>query len=140
VGGQHHAPAALPPGKNRYPLCRKLCGPQGRSGRVRKISSPTGIISPDRPARSDELQHDRHKFSKLRLGVMPVCCTFNNVKSYVRSAMNGVRSLYCGRGPTFYALKRISHSGRRTVVLKCTCLSVHEANSIFATCGTYRRM
>jgi hypothetical protein len=24
VGGQHHAPAALPPGKTRYPLYRKL--------------------------------------------------------------------------------------------------------------------
>ena len=37
------APAALPPGKTRYPLYRKLGGPQGRSGRVRKISPPPGI-------------------------------------------------------------------------------------------------
>jgi len=37
VGGQRHAPAALPPGKTRYPLYRRLGGPQGRSGRVRKI-------------------------------------------------------------------------------------------------------
>jgi hypothetical protein len=42
----------LPQGKTRYPLCRRLGGPQGRSGQVRKISSPTGIRSPDRPARS----------------------------------------------------------------------------------------
>ena len=35
--------------ETRYPLYRRLCGPQGRSGRVRKISpSP----SPVRPARS----------------------------------------------------------------------------------------
>ena len=40
VGGQHHAPAALPPGKTRYPLYRSLGGHQGRSGRVRKISPP----------------------------------------------------------------------------------------------------
>ena len=40
VGGQHHAPAALPPGKTRYPLYRRLGGPQGPSGRVRKISPP----------------------------------------------------------------------------------------------------
>ena len=40
VGGQHHAPAALPAGKTRYPLYRRLGGPQGRSGRVRKISLP----------------------------------------------------------------------------------------------------
>jgi hypothetical protein len=38
VGGQHHAPAALPPGKTRYSLYRRLGEPQGRSGRVRKIS------------------------------------------------------------------------------------------------------
>ena len=40
MGGQHHTPAALPPGKTRYPLYRRLGGPQGRSGRVRKISPP----------------------------------------------------------------------------------------------------
>jgi hypothetical protein len=43
VGGQHHAPAALPPGKTRYALYRRLGGPQGRSGRVRKISPPPGF-------------------------------------------------------------------------------------------------
>ena len=43
VEGQHHAPAALPPGKTRYPLYRRLGGPQGRSGRVRKISPPPGF-------------------------------------------------------------------------------------------------
>jgi len=32
VGGQRHAPAALPPGKIRYPLHRRLGWPQGRSG------------------------------------------------------------------------------------------------------------
>ena len=39
VGGQHHAPAALPQGY-RYPFYRRLGGPQGRSGRVRKNSLP----------------------------------------------------------------------------------------------------
>ena len=44
VGGQRHAPAALPPGKEtRYPLYRRPGGPQGRSGRVRKVSSPPGF-------------------------------------------------------------------------------------------------
>ena len=36
VGGQHHAPSALPLGKTRYPLYRRLGGPQDRSGRVGK--------------------------------------------------------------------------------------------------------
>jgi hypothetical protein len=43
---------SLPPGNIRYPLCRKLGGPQGWFGQVRKISPPTRIRSPDRPARS----------------------------------------------------------------------------------------
>jgi len=40
VDGQRHAPTALPPGKTRYPLYRRLGGPQRRSGRVGKISPP----------------------------------------------------------------------------------------------------
>ena len=32
-----------PPGKTRYPLCRRLGEPQGRSGRVRKISPLPGF-------------------------------------------------------------------------------------------------
>jgi hypothetical protein len=42
VGGQHHAPAVLPPVRTRYPLYRRLSWPQGRSGRVRKISPQPG--------------------------------------------------------------------------------------------------
>jgi len=55
VGGLHHAPAALPRGKIWYPLYRRLGGPQGRSGQLRKISPPIGIQSPDHPARSESL-------------------------------------------------------------------------------------
>ena len=40
VGGQRHAPAALPPGKTRHPFYGRLGGPQGRSGWVQKISHP----------------------------------------------------------------------------------------------------
>ena len=43
VGAQRHAPAALTPRKTRYPLYRRLGGPQGRSGRVRKISPSPGF-------------------------------------------------------------------------------------------------
>ena len=46
VGGQHHAPAALPPppqGKTLHQLYRRLGGTQGRPGRVRKISPPPGF-------------------------------------------------------------------------------------------------
>ena len=43
MGGQRHAPAVLPPGKTRFPLCRRLRVPQGQSGRVRKISPSPGL-------------------------------------------------------------------------------------------------
>ena len=39
---QRHAPTAVPPGVTRYPLCRRLGGPQSRSGRVRKIQPIAG--------------------------------------------------------------------------------------------------
>ena len=42
---------SLPPGKTRYPLYRRLGGSHGRSGQMWKISPPTGIRTPDRPAR-----------------------------------------------------------------------------------------
>ena len=43
MGGQRHAPAALHPGKTRYPLYRSLGRLQDRSEEVRKISSPPGF-------------------------------------------------------------------------------------------------
>ena len=55
VGGQRQAPAALPPGKTRYPLYRRLGGSHDRSGLAWKISPPTGIRSADRPARNESL-------------------------------------------------------------------------------------
>jgi hypothetical protein len=45
-GGEGSAPRpgrSLPPGRTRYPLYRRLGGPQGRSGQVRKISPPPGF-------------------------------------------------------------------------------------------------
>jgi hypothetical protein len=42
VSGQLHGPAVLPPGNAQYPLYRRLGGPQGRSGRLWKISPPPG--------------------------------------------------------------------------------------------------
>jgi len=42
LGGQRPSPALYPGKETRYPLRRRLGGPQGRSGRVRKISAPPG--------------------------------------------------------------------------------------------------
>jgi hypothetical protein len=38
-----HPSRFLPPGKTLYPLYRRLGGPQGLSGQVRKISPPPGF-------------------------------------------------------------------------------------------------
>ena len=43
VGGQRHAPAALPPRKTRYQLYRRLDGGESRSRQVLKISPPSGF-------------------------------------------------------------------------------------------------
>jgi len=43
VGGQRHAPAILTPEKTRYSLYRRLGGPRGQSGGVRKILPPPGF-------------------------------------------------------------------------------------------------
>jgi len=43
LAGQRHVPTALPQGKTRYPLYRKLGGRQGPSGQVQKISPPPGF-------------------------------------------------------------------------------------------------
>jgi len=43
VDDQRDASAALTPEKTRHPLCRRLCGPQGRSGWVWEISLTPGF-------------------------------------------------------------------------------------------------
>jgi len=42
-GSASHTGRSLPPGKNRYPLYRRMGRPQVRSGQVRKISPPLGL-------------------------------------------------------------------------------------------------
>ena len=64
VGGQRHAPAALPPVKTRYPLYKRLSEPLGAHSasytRGAENLAPTGISSLDRPARSKLLYRLLH--------------------------------------------------------------------------------
>ena len=64
---------SLPPGKTRYPLYRRLGGPQDRSGRVRKISPPTAIRYPDRPAGSQSLYRLRYLAHRICTGLSVFC-------------------------------------------------------------------
>jgi hypothetical protein len=59
-GGQRQALTTLPPGKTQYTLYMSLGRPQRLLGRARKISPPSGIRSPDRPARSKSLYRLSH--------------------------------------------------------------------------------
>jgi len=111
VGGQSHAPAALPPGKTRYPLCRRLGGPQGRSGQVGKISPPTGFRSRSGPDDMEKifcfspgfeprivkpLTESFHRlsllgFKKLKQSV----CVIIFVQSFVNGAE--IPNIFCGQ-------------------------------------------
>ena len=76
------------PGKTRHPLYSRLGGPQGRSGRVRKISPPTGIRSPDRPARSKSLYRLNYRGRRIMtLNAVnyfrPPCCSVLNWNTQV---------------------------------------------------------
>jgi hypothetical protein len=77
MGGQHHAPAALPPGNTRYP---------GRSGRVRKISPPPGFdprtvqpvaIPTEVPGPSRGIKGSRNG-GKMNSTVTPLSADFNS--------------------------------------------------------------
>ena len=46
MGGQGHAQTVLPPGKTRYPLYKRLGGPQGQYGQVQIISPQPGFDPP----------------------------------------------------------------------------------------------
>jgi hypothetical protein len=95
VSGQHHAPAALyPRGKgSRYPLYRRLGGPQSRSGhrgyRKNPLSLP-GIEprSPGCPARSQTLYclsypgSIRHEQWRAKLGTFLLLPVFVSLYSF----------------------------------------------------------
>jgi len=59
LSGQRYAPAAVPPGKTRYPLYRRLGGPVWTG--AENLAS-TGIRSPDRLARSQSLVNENFFF------------------------------------------------------------------------------
>jgi hypothetical protein len=55
VGGERQAPAALPPGKDPVPILQESGWVPGSVWMGAENLAPTGIRSPDRPARSKSL-------------------------------------------------------------------------------------
>jgi hypothetical protein len=68
-----------PKKETRYPLYRRLDGPQRRRGRLRKISPPTGIRSPGRPARIESLYRLSYRGPHISYVKIPLF-TSTNIK------------------------------------------------------------
>jgi hypothetical protein len=83
VGGHCHAPAALPPGKTWYLLCRRLGGPQGPVWMGAENIAVAGTRSPDRSAHSGSLYRLRHpdphsyRYGNGNSGLFSVVATSN---------------------------------------------------------------
>jgi hypothetical protein len=74
IGVRRHAPSAVPPWKTCTRCIGRLGGPQARRRRMRKISPPAGIRTPDRPARSKSLyrlSYPGNKSFKCQSGNLP---------------------------------------------------------------------
>ena len=68
VGGQRHASAALPPGKDPASIVQKARWTPGPIWTGAENLAPTGIQSPDRPARSESLYRLRYP-GPLKYGI-----------------------------------------------------------------------
>jgi len=84
VGGYHNASAALPPGSIRCPLYKRPGGPQGRFGRVRKISSHSHVARmTEYPSKhTQHLQPWRRKQQAYR--TVPLSHCTRTVRTHVR--------------------------------------------------------
>ena len=87
------------PRKTRYPLYRRLGGPQGRSGQVRKISPPTRIRSPDRPARSQSLYWLSYPAHFISSKLVFILCSRGSVlffnEKLLRASTNACAAVFC---------------------------------------------
>ena len=63
---------SLPPGKTRYPLYRRLGGPQGRSGQVRKISPTPGF----EPRTVQPVASRYTEYATQRIAIRMCLCTY----------------------------------------------------------------
>ena len=119
VGCQRHAPTALPLGKARYPLYRRLVGPQGQSGQVRKISPPSRIPNPLLSARNESLYRLRLTVPHMIQVNVILCSSKTHVQRteqhagldvYVNTSSLG--AVYCGRNLRLLNESAFSRYGR----------------------------
>ena len=123
----------LPPGETRYRLYRRLGGPQGRSGRTENLV-PTGIRSPDRPARSQSLYRlgypAHRRIRKLRtILTCKACCKMNCIAILVMKTIWGGKSIRVALSLVSPALLR---SAKNNVFVRYdACLRFDTISSAF---------
>ena len=118
LGGQRHAPAALPPGEE--PPYRRLSDPHDRSGRVRKISPPAGLRSPDRPARSEspyQLSYPGRSIIIIK-ALLNIITLVIAIKKWIRS-----RAFLCDICVLYYWHCHWQHDSTIAVLDTCTAIS-----------------
>ena len=79
---------SLSPGKTRYPLYRRLGGPQGRSGQVWKISPPPGFDPQTiQPVASHYTDSTTRPTFNYRVSKNSLCSCAKMVLHYARSGL-----------------------------------------------------
>ena len=106
---------SLPLGKTRYPLYRRLGGPQGRYGQVRKISPPPGIDP--RTVQPVASRHTDWATRPTRYKVMycKVTCLACNVPLTLTSLLQQISHF-----------RRPCHEVRLIVLWKNKTVSIHQ--------------
>ena len=133
VGSQQHAPAALPPGKTWYPLCRSLGGPQGRSERVRKISPPPGFdprtAQPVASRYADWAIPAPNCYTSIQqMRLMCFASFYHLVKRNCRSAHSGCYTLMA-RDPLFITEDTLNIKIIRSNKLQSPCMKMDLVTS-----------
>jgi hypothetical protein len=87
VSGQHHAPAALYPGKDPVPIVHVAGWAPGTVWRVAENLAPTWIRSSDSPARSQSLYRLRYLAHQFKIWDVNVLETVRLLEIWVQRRM-----------------------------------------------------
>jgi len=112
----------LPPGKKRYPIYRSLGGPKGRSGQVRKISSPLGFGPGPSSQSLYRLSYAGHIYIYINRVSQEECARRRESVRYVKVYRYNPKHLYP-------KLNVYGDNGQRKVRSSC--------GSTYCTCSAY---
>ena len=126
-----------PPGKTRYPLYRRLGGPQGRSGQVQKISPPPGFDP--RTVQPLDSRYTDYATRPTILKVNIVSWAFVTFMILRQNHYNTIQyhyTLYVGRYTSF----RYTHlfSRNQNLRMDSSVQGVHTAMMVLQKCIFYK--